>query len=135
MAADRTASTSPRPTPASSGSVAPRSTIPQLRFVFGYEQALGYLVCRQPWDKDGITAAVVMAEVAALAAFEGVTLQDRLDAIAARYGRHVTTDLSVRLDPVEAAAKVAAMRAAPPTEVGGRPSRRSSGSTRPACCG
>ncbi len=93
---------------------------PNLRFVFGYEQALGYLVTGQPMDKDGISAAVMLAEVAALAASEGVTLQDRLDALAARFGRHVVADLSVRIDPVEAAAKVAAMRANPPAEVGGR---------------
>jgi len=93
---------------------------PELRFVFGYEQALGYLVCRQPWDKDGITAAVMMAEVAGLAAAEGVTLQDRLDALAAQYGRHITADLSVRLDPAVALAKVEAMRADPPHDVGGR---------------
>jgi len=93
---------------------------PDLRFVFGYEQALGYLVCGQPLDKDGISAAVMMAEVAALATAEGVTLQDRLDDLAARFGRHVVADLSLRLDPVDAAAKVAAMRANPPTGVGDR---------------
>ncbi len=92
---------------------------PELRFVFGYEQALGYLVCGRPMDKDGITAAIVMSEVAALAAAEGVTMQQRLDDIAARFGRHNVADLSIRLDPVDAAAKVEAMRADPPTEVAG----------------
>ena len=93
---------------------------PELRFVFGYEQALGYLVRQQPMDKDGITAGVALAEVAALAAAEGVSLQDRLDALATRFGRHVVADLSIRLDPALAAAKVAALRADPPTEVAGR---------------
>ena len=51
--------------------------------MLGYEQALGYLVCGRPLDKDGITAAVLLAEVAALATAEGVTLQERLDALAA----------------------------------------------------
>ena len=36
---------------------------PDLRFVFGYEQALGYLVTNRPLDKDGISAAVLMAEI------------------------------------------------------------------------
>ncbi|MGB8861997.1 MAG: phospho-sugar mutase [Ilumatobacteraceae bacterium] len=94
---------------------------PELRFVFGYEQALGYLVCGQPLDKDGITAAVLMAEVAALAAAEGVTLQDRLDAISATYGRHVMAEKSLRMPPAEGAAAVARLRAQPPTEVGGLP--------------
>ncbi len=93
---------------------------PELRFVFGYEQALGYLVCGQPLDKDGITAAVLMAEVAALAASEGVTLQGRLDAITAEYGRHVMAEKSLRMAPADGAAAVARMRAQPPTEIGGR---------------
>ncbi|CAB4867916.1 unannotated protein [freshwater metagenome] len=93
---------------------------PELRFVFGYEQALGYLVAQQPMDKDGITAAVMMAEVAALAAAEGVSLQDRLDTLAARFGRHITSEQSVRLDPATAAQRVGSMREAPPAEVGGR---------------
>ncbi|MGZ7023231.1 MAG: phospho-sugar mutase [Ilumatobacteraceae bacterium] len=96
-------------------------TNPDLRFVLGYEQALGYLVCGRPLDKDGITAALMMAEVAALAATDGVTLQDRLDAITARFGRHVMADLSVKMPPVEGSAAVERLRANPPTEVGGRP--------------
>ena len=93
---------------------------PELNFVFGYEQALGYLVCGQPLDKDGITAAVMMAEVASVAAAEGVTLQDRLDAIAATYGRHVMAEKSLRMAPADGAAVVARMRSEPPAEVGGK---------------
>jgi len=93
---------------------------PELQFVFGYEQALGYLVAGQPLDKDGITAAVLMAEVAAVAAEEGVTLQQRLDAIAARFGRHVMAEKSLRMPPAEGSAAVAALRAAPPATVAGR---------------
>ena len=93
---------------------------PDLRFVLGYEQALGYLVAERPLDKDGISAAVLFAEVAAVAAAEGRTLQQWLDDIAARYGRHVLADASVRMDPADAVAKVAALRADPPVEIGGR---------------
>jgi phosphomannomutase len=63
---------------------------------------------------------VLLAEIAALAEAEGVTLEDRLEAIAAEYGRHVTADLSLRMSPPDAAAAVAAMRADPPREVLGR---------------
>jgi phosphomannomutase len=93
---------------------------PDKRFVFGYEQALGYLVTNQPLDKDGITAAVLMAEVAAVAAAEGSTLEARLDGIAERFGRHLTAEMSVRMDPVTAAQRVAAIEEAPPGSVGGR---------------
>jgi len=91
-----------------------------LRFVFGYEQALGYLVTDRPLDKDGISAAVMMAEIAACAAADGVTLQDRLDAIAEEYGRYVTSELSVRIPPALGADWVAAMRQAPPDMIGTR---------------
>lgn len=92
---------------------------PELRFVFGYEQALGYLVTDRPLDKDGITAAVMLAEVAAVAAAEGCTLQDRLDALAARHGRHVMVERSVRMDPVAARAAVDRLRVDPPEHLDG----------------
>lgn len=93
---------------------------PDHRFVFGYEQALGYLVAERPLDKDGITAAVLLAEIAAVAAAEGRTLQDWLDDIAARFGRHVLADASVRMPPADAAARVSELRTSPPDEIGGR---------------
>lgn len=93
---------------------------PDLRLMLGYEQALGYLVAPRPLDKDGITAAVLMAEIAAVAESEGQTLQDRLDSIADRFGRYVTAERSVKMPPTDGAAWVAAIEADPPTEVGGR---------------
>lgn len=93
---------------------------PDQRLVFGYEQALGYLVTARPLDKDGISAAVMFAEIAAVAAAEGVTLQDRLDDIARRFGRYVTSETSIRMEPVAAAAAVRALEADPPSELGGR---------------
>src|SRR4029077_12703710 len=87
---------------------------PQLRFLFPYEQALGYLVAPRPLDKDGVSAAVLLAEIAAVAAAEGTTLQGRLAAIVERFGRHVIVDRSVRMDPAEAATGVKALQAAPP---------------------
>ncbi len=93
---------------------------PDQRLVFGYEQALGYLVADRPLDKDGITAAVMMAEIAACAAADGVTLQDRLDEIAAEYGRYVTAELSVRIPPSLGAEWVAAIEKEPPAAIGDR---------------
>jgi phosphomannomutase len=62
-----------------------------------------------------------MAEIAAVAVAEGFTLQDRLDAIVATYGRHVMAEKSLRMSPVDGAASVARLRATPPEEVAGRP--------------
>jgi phosphomannomutase len=92
---------------------------PDWRLVFGYEQALGYLVTDRPLDKDGITAAVLLTEVASVAAAERETLEDRLDAIAARYGRYVTAERSVMMPPEAGMAWVASLRAAPPAELAG----------------
>jgi len=92
---------------------------PDQRFVFGYEQALGYLVAERPLDKDGITAAVMMTEVASVAAADGVTLQDRLDGLADRFGRHITAELSLKMDPVDGTARVAALRVDPPERLNG----------------
>ncbi len=93
---------------------------PDRRLVFAYEQALGYLVASRPLDKDGITAAVVMAEIAALAAHEGVSLEDRLDDIAVRYGQHITVESSVKMPPARAAARVRALVDSPPSQIHGR---------------
>ena len=92
---------------------------PDRRFVFGYEQALGYLVTDRPLDKDGISAAVLFAELAALARRDGVTLQDRLDDIAERFGHHVTAERSVRVDPLAMPALMAKVRANPPLSIAG----------------
>jgi phosphomannomutase len=93
---------------------------PEWQFVMGYEQALGYLVASRPLDKDGISAAVLFAEIAAAAHSDGRTLQGWLDDIAARYGRHRLADASIRMTPADAAAKVRALRADPPAVIGGR---------------
>lgn len=90
------------------------------RLVFAYEQALGYLVADRPLDKDGISAALLMTEVASLAARDGLTLQDRLDQIATEYGQHITAELSVKMSPSEGAAVVQQLRESPPHMIGGR---------------
>jgi phosphomannomutase len=91
-----------------------------MRLVFAYEQALGYLVADQPLDKDGISAALLMTEIAALAVHDGVKVQQRLDQIAAEYGQHVTAELSVKMSPSDGAAVVQQLRANTPQMIGGR---------------
>ncbi|MFI6064898.1 phospho-sugar mutase [Micromonospora sp. NPDC051227] len=67
--------------------------------VFGYEEALGYCVAPEHVrDKDGITAALTVAELAAGLKAQGRTLTDRLDELAAEFGVHHTDQLSARVD-------------------------------------
>lgn len=94
---------------------------PQYRLVFGYEQALGYLVGDRPLDKDGIGAAIAFTELASTAAAQGRSVEDLLDDLAARFGRYVTAERSVRLEPATAARVVGALHRQPPDDVGGSP--------------
>ena len=71
---------------------------PDLRFLFGYEEALGYVVSSEIREKDGVAAALLVAEIAAGLAAEGRTVQDRLDDLAVAYGLHYTGHLSIRLE-------------------------------------
>jgi phosphomannomutase len=95
------------------------------RFLFGYEEALGYCVGGVVRDKDGISAALVAAELVAVLRAEGATVQDRLDDLDRRHGVHHTAARSRRLAGadwlVRVTAAMAAVRAAPPVELAGRP--------------
>ncbi|MFV2103793.1 phospho-sugar mutase [Micromonospora sp. LOL_024] len=91
--------------------------------VFGYEEALGYCVAPEHVrDKDGITAALTVAELAADLKARGRTLTDRLDELAAEFGVHHTDQLSVRVDDLRLIADaMARIRAATPTTLLGQP--------------
>lgn len=91
--------------------------------VFGYEEALGYCVAPgHVRDKDGITAALTVAELAAGLKAEGRTLTDRLDELAAEFGVHHTDQLSVRVEDLRVITdSMARIRAATPTTLLGQP--------------
>jgi phosphomannomutase len=95
------------------------SRVPGLRY--GYEEALGY--CADPAgvrDKDGITAALLVAELAAGLRAEGRSLTDVLDGLAAEHGLHATDQLSVRVDDLALIGEaMARLRARPPAELAG----------------
>ncbi|HET7389037.1 MAG TPA: phospho-sugar mutase [Nocardioidaceae bacterium] len=88
---------------------------------FGYEEALGYCVAPDlVRDKDGVSALLLLARLAAELKAQGRTLVDALDDIARRYGLHATDQLSVRLDdPAEITGAVKRLRDTPPTSLGG----------------
>ncbi|MFG2037442.1 phospho-sugar mutase [Dactylosporangium sp. NPDC048998] len=87
--------------------------------VYGYEEALGYCVAPDlVRDKDGITAALLVCELAAGLRAELRTLGDRLDELALRYGVHATDQLSVRVEDLgEIAEMMATIRARPPADL------------------
>lgn len=91
--------------------VRPAIAHPEWELVLGYEEALGYAVGDAARDKDGITAAVVVAELAAALKAGGKTLLDRLDELDARYGRHRTAQRSFRLPAEEQEVAMARARA------------------------
>ncbi|WP_028653927.1 phospho-sugar mutase [Nocardioides sp. J54] len=88
---------------------------------FGYEEALGYCVDPEHVaDKDGVSAALLLCEIAAEAKAAGRTLLDLLDDIAVRHGLHATDQLSVRVtDLSRIAAAMERLRATPPASLGG----------------
>jgi phosphomannomutase len=90
---------------------------------FGYEEALGYCVAPDlVRDKDGITAALVAAELAAGLKAAGRTVGDRLDELAAEFGVHATDQLAVRVDdPAEIGEAMGRARRRPPATLLGAP--------------
>ncbi|MGP3982115.1 phospho-sugar mutase [Streptomyces sp. KR80] len=88
---------------------------------YGYEEALGY--CVDPSgvrDKDGITAALLVAELTAELKQKGRTLSDLIDDLAVEYGLHATDQLSVRVADLSLiAAAMQRLREQPPTALAG----------------
>ena len=91
--------------------------------VYGYEEALGYAVAPQlVRDKDGISAAVRVAELAARLRRDGSSLPNRLEELAAEVGRYVTDQVSVRVEDMAViAATLQRLRESPPTTLVGQP--------------
>lgn len=89
---------------------------------YGYEEALGYCVDpRAVKDKDGITAALLVAELAATLKAEGRTINHVLDDLAVTYGLYSTEQVSVRVTDASAIPRIIAnLRANPPSTIGGR---------------
>jgi len=93
--------------------------IPHL--VFGYEEALGY--CVDPdyvKDKDGLSAALKVMELAAHLKSRGLTLQDQLDAITMQVGVYATDQVSIRVSDLTVIPEIMhRLRTNPPVEIAG----------------
>jgi phosphomannomutase len=92
---------------------------PAGELAFGYEEALGYAVLPDVVrDKDGISAALLVADLAAELKASGRTLADRLDDLTHHYGRYATDQISVRVDDLGLiAVTMARLRADPPAQL------------------
>jgi phosphomannomutase len=99
-----------------------RAGTPEQPLVFGYEEALGYAVAPGVVkDKDGISAALAIALLAAELRATGRTLTDRLDELALRHGLFATGQLSVRVEDLSRiGAMMARLRSSPPSRLLGR---------------
>ncbi|WLQ50549.1 phospho-sugar mutase [Streptomyces poriferorum] len=88
---------------------------------YGYEEALGY--CVDPdgvRDKDGVTAALLVAELASALKEQGRTLLDLLDDLALEHGLHATDQLSVRVEDLSVIADaMRRLREQPPAALAG----------------
>jgi phosphomannomutase len=92
------------------------------QFVFGYEEALGYTVGDVVRDKDGISAARLVAEMAAFLKGRGSSLAAELERVYRRFGLYVSEQVSLTRKGIEGAKEIAAimakLRARSPQSIG-----------------
>jgi phosphomannomutase len=93
--------------------------IPGARFVFGYEEALGYAVGDVVRDKDGIGAALAMLQLAGTARSEDRSVLDVYDDLERAHGVHLTSQLTLRT--ADQARVMSELRSSPPAAFGDEP--------------
>ena len=93
------------------------------QYLFGYEESVGYAVCEDIRDKDGISAGMLVAEAAAYYRKQGKTLWDVLQEIYAKYGFFAEDEPNMVLEGIPGAQRIQRMmkwfRENLPTEVAG----------------
>ncbi|RWZ68505.1 phospho-sugar mutase [Labedella populi] len=89
--------------------------------IFGYEEALGYLVNPETVrDKDGISAAVAFLDLAAQLAADGSSVAEHLERFSETFGHFASDQISVRVsDVAQIGATMRRLREEPPRAVGG----------------
>ncbi len=92
-------------------------------FLFGFEESYGYLCGTYARDKDAVSAAMLICEMAAICKSQGVSLIDHLEALYQKYGYYKEAVVSKAFEGIEGAAKMkeimAAMRANPKSTYAG----------------
>jgi phosphomannomutase len=95
------------------------------RFVFGFEEALGYTVGELVRDKDGVSAAVIFAELAAVLKEKGTNVLAHLEELYRRYGLFTSSQVNITRKGAagleELMAIMARLRDKPIWEVAGEP--------------
>jgi len=93
------------------------------KFVLGAEESYGFLVGAHARDKDAAVASMLLAEIAARAKADGLSLDEKLDALFRRYGCHAEKTISQRMPGAQGMddmkALMARFRADPPKTLGG----------------
>lgn len=89
---------------------------------FGYEEAIGYGVdLKTANDKDGISAALYLTQIATDLAKEGRTIADLLNEVWQRHGFHGTEQISIRVSDMSRVGQLLnEIRKNPPTEIAGK---------------
>ncbi|QGM81541.1 phospho-sugar mutase [Otariodibacter oris] len=89
--------------------------------LFGFEEALGYLVDPDKVrDKDGISAAVMFLDIVRYLKKQGKTLADYAEEFTQEFGAYVSSQISIRVQDLSDISKLmAALRNNPPSEIGG----------------
>jgi phosphomannomutase len=104
--------------------VRPAIERPELRFVFGFEEAFGFAFDAEVRDKDGLAAAVAVAGMAAALRAEGRGVLDALEGLSRRHGHHATCTWAVRMSGPGATERLQEVvdrwRARPPSALAGR---------------
>ena len=95
-----------------------------LTYVFGYEEALGYAPSAAVRDKDGISSALLITDMASRLEAHGKTLLDALMGLWRKHGFFADRQISVSFEGADAQARMNAVvdryREDPPSEIGGR---------------
>jgi phosphomannomutase len=85
-------------------------------FLFAYEEALGYAIGENVWDKDGLSALVVFLELIDTLHTQNKTVWDQLASLYQQHGLHITVQKSLRLAP-GAPSVGERLRQNPPSEI------------------
>ena len=95
----------------------------QGKVIFSYEESYGYMLGDYVRDKDAVTASLLLTEMAAWYAGQGMTLYDALQAMFAKYGHYGEKTLNLVMPGLDGLKKMAALmdglRKQPPADIGG----------------